>query len=140
MGLLGNIEATSMYNSYREGLTDVYFKIEGVFVDTQLSKVRVQVRGWLSEYARWNQGLGIFKRVFYIPVTEFATVLCTPDDLATKAYEYIKTLPEFAGAEDSLGEYDGVIDVTEELAEEQEKTLEELIADLRVEVGDEDPE
>ena len=70
MGLTGNLNAVSEYNSYREDLVDVYFKIEGVFVNTQTSKVRVQVRGWLSEYARWNQGIGIFKRVFYIPIAE----------------------------------------------------------------------
>ena len=131
MGLTGNLNAVSEYNSYREDLVDVYFKIEGVFVNTQTSKVRVQVRGWLSEYARWNQGIGIFKRVFYIPIAEFAAVLATPDALAIKAYAYIKTLPEFVDAEDSLEEYDGVIDVTEEMAQEQAEELDELIASLQ---------
>ena len=56
MGLLGTLQATSEYNSYRETINGVYYKIEGVFIDTEQEKVRVPVRGWMSEYARQNQG------------------------------------------------------------------------------------
>jgi hypothetical protein len=131
MGLLGTLAATSGYNSYRETINGVYYKIEGVFIDTEQEKVRVPVRGWLSEYARQNQGIGIFKRVFYIPIDEFKEVLCIKDDLVKKSYEYIKTLPEFVDCIDSLDEYIGEIDITEETVAEQEGTLEELINSLK---------
>ena len=68
MALIGNLDAKSKYNSYRENINNAYFKIESVAIDTLKEKARVQVRGWLSEYARHNQGIGIFKRVFYIPL------------------------------------------------------------------------
>ena len=146
MGLLGTLEATSEYNSYRETITGVYYKIVGVFIDTEKSKVRIAVRGWLSEYARHNQGIGIFKRVFYTPLetfltgagdgTNFVDFTIASDDnvvdiLTQKGYDFIKTLPEFADAIDSLAEYTGNIDITEEIAEEQAETLEELINSLK---------
>lgn len=131
MGFIGNLEAKSEYNSYREKITGAYFKIEGVFVDTEKAKVRVPVRGWLSEYARHNSGIGIFKRVFYIPLEKFADVKCTKEDLLKKAYEYIKTLPEFSEADDSLKKYSGKVDITQNDVDKQEDTLEELIQTLK---------
>lgn len=131
MGLIGNLPAISRDNSYRENIADAYFKIEGVFIDTQAEKVRIQVRGWLSEYARHNQGIGIFKRVFYAPIADFAEVVADKDALLTKAYEYIKGTSAFSDATDSLDEYTGDIDITPEIAEEQEKELADLINELK---------
>lgn len=132
MGLFNNLLAIDANNSYRENLTDAYFKIEGVFIDTNKENVRIQVRGWLSEYARHNQGIGIFKKVFYAPIAYFADTTCTVNFLTDKSYEYLKTQLEFADATDALDEYTGAIDITEEIAEEQEKTLEELITELDI--------
>lgn len=131
MGLLNNLPAVDANNSYREDIENAYFKIEGCIIDTNKQKVRIPVRGWLSEYARQNQGIGIFKRVFYAPIDFFADTLCTVDALCTKGYDYIKSLPEFENATDVTEEYSGDIDITEEIAEEQEKTLEELIKSLK---------
>jgi hypothetical protein len=146
MGLQNNLPAIDPNNSYREDITNAYYKIEGVFIDTNKAKVRIQVRGFLSEYARHNQGIGIFKRVFYAPLETFlkgsgdgtnlvdftitadTTVV---DALVEKGYDYIKSLPEFEDAVDMLDPYDGDIDITEEIAEEQEKTLEQLILSLQ---------
>ena len=131
MALIGTLAADSKDNSYRENIDNVYYKIEGVFIDTQLEKVRVQVRGWISEYSRQNQGIGIFKRVFYIPVSEFADVSCDKEAMLTKAYAYLKSTNAFSSATDSLKKYSGKIDITPEIAEEQKKELEELILDLK---------
>jgi len=131
MGLIGNLPAVSKDNSYRENIEDAYFKIEGVNIDTNAEKVRIQVRGWLSEYARQNQGIGIFKRVFYAPITDFEGVLCEKEALLTKAYAYLKGTSAFSDTTDSLEEYTGDIDITPEIAEEQEKELEQLINELK---------
>jgi hypothetical protein len=148
MGLKSNLAAIEPNNSYRENITDAYFKIEGVFVDTNKAKVRIQVRGWLSEYARHNQGIGIYKRVFYAPIENFfkgfadGTTLIHTDfiiestanvinTLVSRGYEFIKTLPDFSNSTDVLDEYSGDIDITEEIAQEQEQTLDELINSLK---------
>ena len=131
MGLIGNLTADSKDNSYRENIKSAYFKIEAVNIDTNSEKVRVQVRGWMSEYARHNQGIGIFKRVFYIPIDEFSNVKCTKDTLMKKAYKYISTLPEFEKTKNALKTYSGAIDITAEKVEEQEKELEDLIKELK---------
>ena len=132
MALIGNLDAKSKYNSYRENINNAYFKIESVAIDTLKEKARVQVRGWLSEYARHNQGIGIFKRVFYIPLEEFKDSNCTKDALLTKSYEYISTLPEFKGAKAHTVQYKGKIEITKEKVEEQEQELEDLINSLKV--------
>jgi hypothetical protein len=131
MGLKGTLPANNINNSYKETLPDIYYKVMGVMIDTEKEKVLVPVRGWLSEYARQNQGIGVFKRVFYIPLDHFKDTICEKDELVKKAYEYIKTLPEFDGCEDSLEEYDGDVDITEEQVSEEKKTLEELIDSLK---------
>jgi len=131
MGFSGNLKATSEYNSYREDINGAYFKIEGVFVDTQKRKVRVPVRGWLSEYARQNAGIGIFKRVFYIPIEEFEDVVCRKEDLLKKAYDYIKVLPEFKDCEDRIEKYSGTIDMTQHDIDTQADTLNDLIEELK---------
>lgn len=131
MGFYGNLKAASEYNSYKEDINDAYFKIEGVFIDTQKKRVRVPVRGWLSEYARQNSGIGIFKRVFYIPIEEFGQVLCQEDAIIEKAYEYIKALPEFADAKDAMAKYTGKIDFTKDDVDKQADSLEELIEKIK---------
>lgn len=131
MGLIGTLPANSVNNSYKETITNMYYKVMGVMIDTEKEKVLVPVRGWMSEYARHNQGIGVFKRVFYIPMDHFKDTTCTSDELIKKAYEYIKTLPEFDGCTDALDEYSGVIDITEEQVQEEKKTLEEMIDSLR---------
>jgi hypothetical protein len=133
MGFIGNLEAISEYNSYREKINGAYFKIEGVFVDTEKSKVRVPVRGWLSEYARQNSGIGIFKRVFYIPMEEFSDTAFNKNAILARAYEYIKALPEFADAEDALEPYAGKLDITQEDVDKQANTLQDLIDELKSE-------
>jgi hypothetical protein len=131
MGLIGTLPANSVNNSYKETITNMYYKVMGVMIDTEKEKVLVPVRGWLSEYARHNQGIGVFKRVFYIPIDYFKDTLCVKDELIKKAYEYIAALPEFDGCENALDEYSGQIDITEEQVEEEKKTLEEMINSLR---------
>jgi hypothetical protein len=131
MGLIGTLPANSVNNSYKETITNMYYKVMGVMIDTEKEKVLVPVRGWLSEYARHNQGIGVFKRVFYIPMDYFKDTICTSDELIKKSYEYIKTLPEFDGCIDALEDYDGLVDITEEQVEEEKKTLEEMINSLR---------
>jgi hypothetical protein len=131
MGLTGTLPANSINNSYKETLPNVYYKVMSVVVDTEKEKAVVPIRGWLSEYARHNQGIGIFKRVFYIPLDHFKDTVCKTDELVKKAYEYIKTLPEFDGCQDALDEYSGDIDITEEQVQEEKKTLEELIDSIR---------
>lgn len=131
MGLIGTLPANSVNNSYKETITNMYYKVMGVMIDTEKEKVLVPVRGWMSEYARHNQGIGVFKRVFYIPMDYFKDTICTSDELIKKSYEYIKTLPEFDGCIDALEDYDGPIDITEEQVEEEKKTLEEMINSLK---------
>ena len=131
MALIGTLKANSEYNSYKEEITNVYYKIVNVFVDTEKEKVRVPVRGFLSEYARHNQGIGIFKRVFYIPMDYFKDTVCTKDELVKKSYVYISKLPEFEGCRNSFKDYSGKVDITEEKIEEEKKSLEELINSLK---------
>ena len=131
MALIGNLDKLSTYNSYREDFTNAYFKVENVHIDTDQNKVRVLVRGYLSEYARHNQGIGIFKRVFFIPFEEFAEVVCSKESLFQTAYTYLKALPEFINSSDSLATYSGPVDITKEIVDEQEKTLEELLDSLK---------
>lgn len=131
MALIGNLTAKNKYNSYRETIKNAYFKIESVAIDTEKGKARVQVRGFMSEYARHNQGIGIFKRVFYVPLDYYGEVLCLKDELIKRSYEYISALPEFKTAKPHDKPYAGKIDVTPEVVEEQEKELEELISELK---------
>lgn len=132
MALIGKLEATSEYNSYRETLENVYYKIVGVFIDTEKSKVRVSVRGFMSEYARHNQGIGVFKRVFYIPIDYFKETLCLKEALIEKSYGYLLTLPEFKDCVDSLEDYTGNVDITEEDVTKQKEDLESLIKSLQI--------
>lgn len=131
MGLINNLPAIDANNSYRENIENVYFKIEGVFVNTEQEKVRISVRGWLSEYARHNQGIGVFKRVFYAPIEYFENTKCSKDLIVKRAYKYIKELPEFKDSKNSLRKYSGPIDITEEIVEKQEEELGVLIKGLR---------
>lgn len=130
MGLKGTLLANSVDNSYKETISNVYYKIMGVLVDTEKEIVIVPVRGWLSEYARQNKGIGVFKKVISIPIDEFKDTLCVSDELIKKAYEYISQLPEFADCKASLEDYNGPIDVIEEKVEGPRETLEEKIARL----------
>lgn len=131
MGFSADLKATSEHNSYREDINGAYFKIEGVFIDTQKEKVRVPVRGWMSEYARQNAGIGIFKRVFYIPIEEFENVMCKKEDLLKKAYEYIKVLPEFKDSDDVIEKYTGNIDLTQKDVDKQADELADLIGEIK---------
>jgi hypothetical protein len=131
MALIGNLNAKDKYNSYRETIKNAYFKIESVTLDTQKEKARVQVRGFLSEYARHNQGIGIFKRVFYVPLDYYGEVLCLKDELIKRSYDYISNLPEFKAAKPHEKPYTGTIDITQEVVQEQTKELEDLIAELK---------
>jgi hypothetical protein len=131
MALIGNLDAKSKYNSYRENIKNAYFKIESVAIDTLKEKARVQVRGWLSEYARHNQGIGIFKRVFYIPLEEFKGIKCTKDGLLKKSYEYISALPEFTDSKAHTIQYKGKIEITRDDADKQEDELQDLINSLK---------
>ena len=130
MGLIGTLKATDSNNSYKETINNAYFKIETVNLDTESQKVRIQVRGWLSEYARHNQGVGIFKRVFYISIDEYKDVSCDTDSLKAKSYELISKFPEFSEAEQSMEKYTGSIDTTPEMVDEHKKELDELITEL----------
>lgn len=130
MALVGKLKATSMYNAYCEDIDNVYYKIVGVFIDTEKEKVRVPVRGYLSEYARHNQGIGVFKRVFYIPIEYFKDTLCESDALIKKSYEYISELPEFEGCKNTLRAYKGNIDITKEQVKKEKDELDLLIMKL----------
>jgi hypothetical protein len=131
MALVGSLKAEDKYNAFSENMDGVYFKIEGVFVDTEREKVRIAVRGYMSEFARQNQGNGIFKRVFYAELGFFGGVKCTAKSLTKKAYEFIKRLPEFDGCEDSLEKYTGDVLVTKERVEKDQADLETLIDSLK---------
>lgn len=131
MAIIGTLNADNKYNSYCEEMKDAYFKIVRIFVDTDKEKIVVSVRGWLSEYARHNQGIGIFKRNFYIPFDKFANIKCTKIELVKCAYSYISKLPEFSGFKKSLKKYLGKIDITEEKVKKDNKELDELIRDLQ---------
>jgi len=127
MGLHNDLLAVDKNNSYREDIKNVYFKIEGVFIDTNKNRVRIPVRGYLSEYARHNQGLGIFKRVFYAPIDYFKNVKCTTDDLTKRAYKFIKTMPEFENSKNATAKYKGKIDITTKVVEQHDEELKSII-------------
>lgn len=130
MGLIGKLSATDQYNSYSADMNEVYFKVEGVFIDTDNENVRICVRGWMNEFARHNQGIGIFKRVLYVPIEFFNETPCTKDALITKAYNYLKGITEFNSCKDAK-EYKGKILITKEIKEKQKKNLDEMIAELK---------
>jgi len=131
MGLKGTLLATDKNNSYCEDIKDAYFKVEDVFINTNNKKAKVSVRGWMSEFARHNQGIGIFKRVFYIPMDFFAKTPCNKEQLSKKAYEYISKLPEFSGFKKQTRKYSGEVLITEEVVKQDKKDLDQLIAELK---------
>lgn len=130
MALIGTLRAGDKHNAYCEDIKGAYFRVVAVNIDTEKEKVRVQVRGWMSEYARHNQGIGIFKRVFYIDLSEFKNVKCAKDSLVKRAYECISKFPEFDGCRNSMKKYSGKIDITPEKAESDKQELDDLIREM----------
>lgn len=153
MGLKNKLDAVDPSNSYRENLKDAYFKVVNVLIDAEKKRVRIQVRGWLSEYSRRNNGIGIYKKMFFAPLQNFFTQILdgsniTKEDfiiysdstesvgniLIERAYNYLKTDSQFSDAVDMLGEYDGPIDIVEEKVEKQSRKIDDLMKKFKKDV------
>lgn len=87
-------------NSYKFDFNNVYYKIDDCQIDTLIEEIRVGVRGYASEYARQNKGMGIYKKVFLVKFSDLTLTSFSKDDILTAAYNYLKTLDEFKESKD----------------------------------------
>lgn len=128
MALLGDLAKTD--NSYKVDFTNVYFKIDGAIIDTLKEVIRVSVRGYADEYARHNKGIGIWKKVYKIPLSEISSATCTKENILTELYKALKNEDELKNVNDSLEAYSGSIDIEDEKKDDTEKEPEELLNEI----------
>jgi len=99
MAILGTL--TKENNDYKFHFNSVYFKIDELFIDTLIEEIRIGIRGYTSEYARQNKGMGIYKKVFRIKFQDLnITNLVSKDETIAACYTYLKTLDEFKTTSD----------------------------------------
>lgn len=93
MALQGTI--TKDVSDYKFDFNNVYFKIDDAQIDTLNEEIRVGVRGYASEYARQNKGMGIYKKSFLVSFSALSLTSFSKNDILTAVYNYLKTLDEF---------------------------------------------
>ena len=93
MALQGSI--TKDVSDYKFDFNNVYFKIDDAQIDTLNEEIRVGVRGYASEFARQNKGMGIYKKSFLISFSNLSPASFSKNDILAAAYNYLKTLDEF---------------------------------------------
>ena len=85
-------------NDYKFDFKEVYYKIDDLFIDTVIEEVRIGLRGYTTEYARQNNAMGIYKKVFKIKLEELKAKSFSKIDIIKAAYEYLMTQDEFKEA------------------------------------------
>ena len=98
MALQGTI--TKDVSDYKFDFNNVYFKIDDAQIDTLNEEIRVGVRGYASEYARQNKGMGIYKKSFIVKFSDLTLSSFSKNDILAAVYNYLKTLDEFKNAID----------------------------------------
>ena len=93
MALQGSL--TKENNSYKFDFNNVYYKIDDCQIDTLIEEVRLGVRGYATEYARQQNAMGIYKKVFNIKFSDLTITSFSKNELLTACYNYLKTLDEF---------------------------------------------
>lgn len=77
------------------GINANYFKISAVQADFMQNKLNIQLLGWVSKEARQSNKSPLTTNTIACDV-EFTFT----DNLVAKGYEFLKSTPDFADAED----------------------------------------
>ncbi len=85
-------------NEYRFTFEDVYFKIDDMFIDIMKESIRIGLRGYTSKESRENEGIGIYKKVFNILLSEITVKVFSKDELLKACYTWITKQEEFKSA------------------------------------------
>jgi len=93
MAIIGTL--TKENNDYKFDFKEVYYKIDDLFIDTLTEEIRIGLRGYTTEYARQNSGMGIYKKVFKIKFTDLKIKDFSKNSILKSAYEYLMTQEEF---------------------------------------------
>lgn len=87
-------------NGFQFDFKKAYFKISICDIDTATESIKVCLSGFADSYARHNNGLAIYSKIFLLKFSDLEVKSFSKNDIFTAVYNLFKASDEFKNSSD----------------------------------------